>query len=180
MKSFKIWLEEHDADVQARRQNYFDQVMRTLQATEDDLSKPLTDLQVVKTSSPVNGEAQPPQKGAGAISKLQNLLGGLVQRMSNDQSDVETSVRAKRAMEMLNKRGTDGMVQPVLYLQDFLRELFGNDFHTKYIDREMSKDDTPVPPPMGPKPQQLPQQSPQMPQPNPGMPQLPPGGLQFA
>jgi len=198
MKTFKAWLESKNNDVQSLRQHYFDQVMRTLQATEDDLSKPLADLTAVKNPDPTQGEAQPPPHGVGALTKVQKLLGGLIQRMSNDRTDVDSSVRAKRAMDILNKQSTDGHIQPVLYLQDFLRELFGNDFHTEFIDNgEISKDNSPVPPPVGPPPEQQappaapqnsaapmdpnnPQQPPMPGQIPPQMPPKPPGGLRFA
>jgi len=190
--SFKLWLEDQQKDTDAHRQNFFNQVMQSLQATSDDLSKPLADLPSVKTPSIKNGESQPPQKGTGALAKVQSLLGGLLQRMSNDRADVDTSVRAKRAMDLLTKRGTDGQITPVLYLQDFLRELFGNDFQSSFMQSNVSNDDTPAPPPIGPQPEAQPPQQPPAPQqpapqqppmppqaPPPGMPPKPPGGLQF-
>ena len=144
MITFKLWLEEHENSY-AQRKNYFDQVMRVLQATEDDLSRPLDELPSVRSPKPENGESQPPQKGQNALAKVQSLLGNILQKMSHDRVDTDTSVRANRTMELLRKRSNDGKVSPELYLQDLLRELFGNDFHEELIDQKSSQDNTPAP-----------------------------------
>jgi len=146
MRTFKLWLEEQQ-NVEANRKNFFDQVMRTLQATEDDLSKPLDELPAIRTPKPAEGESQPPQKGRGALAKVQNLLGNILQQMSSDRTDTESSVRANRTMELLNRRSNDGKVSPDLYLQDLLRELFGNDFHEELMQNKGSGDTNPVPSP---------------------------------
>jgi len=146
MNSFRLWLEEQE-NAEANRKNFFDQVMRTLQATEDDLSKPLDELPAVRTPKPADGESQPPSKGRGALVKVQQLLSNILQQMSNDRGDVDSSVRAKRTMDMLNKRSNDGKVSPDLYLQDLLRELFGNDFHQDFLNSQPSADTKPTPPP---------------------------------
>lgn len=146
MKTFKLWLEEQQ-NVEANRKNFFDQIMRTLQATEDDLSKPLDELPAIRTPKPAEGESQPPQKGRGALVKIQQMLGNILQQMSSDRTDTESSVRAKRTMELLNRRSNDGKVSPDLYLQDLLRELFGNDFHEELLQNKGSQDTNPVPAP---------------------------------
>lgn len=146
MNTFKLWLEEQQ-NQEANRKNFFDQVMRVLQATEDDLSKPLDELPSIKTPKPAEGESQPPQKGRGALIKVQQMLSDILQQMSGDRSDTESSVRAKRTSELLNRRSNDGKVSPDLYLQDLLRELFGNDFHEELMQNKGSQDSNPVPPP---------------------------------
>lgn len=146
MKSFKVWL-ENDRSEYARRKNYFDQVMRVLQATEDDLSRPLDQLDSVKTPKPQDGESQPPTRGKNSLLKVNQLLGDIFQKMSKDREDTDSSVRASRTMEFLRKRTSDGKVTPVVFLQDLLRELFGNDFHEEFIKNKPTQDNTPTPSP---------------------------------
>lgn len=185
MMDFKLWIEEQQSTY-ARRKNYFDQVMKTLQATEDDLSTSLDQLPAVKTPHPEDGESQPPQKNQGAVGKVASLLGNLLQQMSNDKIDTDISVRSNRTMDMLRKRSNDGVVQPKLFLQDILRELFGNDFHEEFLTNRQKSDNTPVPPPddnaeMSQKQSQMSDLNPQMTPPDHmNTPQNPPfGGNQF-
>lgn len=162
--NFRLWLEQEDRSSIVRRKNYFDQIMQRLQATEDDLSRPLTTLPSVKSPDPENGQTQPPAHGKGALSKVQSLVGGILHQMSNDRSDVDTSVRARRTMDVLRTRSTDGKIAPEMYLQDFLRELFGNDFHQELLSGDSGPKDSkamPVPkPPQKPLDQPLPPPTP--------------------
>lgn len=146
MKNFKVWLEDNRNQF-AVQKNYFDQVMRILQATEDDLSRPLDQLNSIKTPNPQDGEAQPPPKGKNSLLKVNQLLGDILQNMSKDREDTNSSVRASRTMELLRNRSSDGRIQPVMFLQDLLRELFGNDFHEEFIKNKPSQDNTPMPKP---------------------------------
>lgn len=146
-KSFRLWVESHDVNMRSRRQNYFNQVMQVLQATRDDLSKPLTNLPSIRSPKPEDGEAQPPQKGAGVLTKVQNLLGNVLHAMSNDRADTETTVRAKRTMDVLRTRSNDSVVKPVMYLQDLLKELFGTNFFQEFINQSQDVDDTQQPNP---------------------------------
>ena len=146
-KSFRLWVESHDVNMRAKRQNYFNQVMQVLQATRDDLSKPLTNLPSIRSPKPEDGEAQPPQKGSGVLSKVSSLLGNVLHQMSNDRSDTETTVRAKRTMDVLRTRNNDSVVKPVMYLQDLLKELFGTNFYQEFINQSQDTDDTQQPAP---------------------------------
>lgn len=171
MNSFKLWLEEQENNTEARLKKYFDLVMQKLQATEDDLSKSLDELPAVRTPKPANGESQPPQHGQGATTKVRQLLGDTLQQMSGEKTDPQISVRANRTLELLNRKSNDGKVSPDLYLQDVLRELFGNDFHADFFDGQSSQDNTPMPSPddSGPQQQQDPAAAPDMNDPTGGM-----------
>ena len=131
MESFVRFLEQING--KSHRREYFDRVMQKLKATEDDLSRGLETLSVVRrpSTSPELKDSTPRLDPKEAVIRVQKLISPIIRDMISQQLSSDDSVRAKRTLDLLRHKINGS--NPQMYLQDLLRELFGTDFYEEFL-----------------------------------------------
>lgn len=136
MRRFRIWLEGLDAKNKAQAQNLFDKTLTTLQVTRDDFNKSLGDLKM-------DGEASTPNLQRKGSSGVLNKLNGILTQMKQNDGDPESKTRAENTMKWLGTGANDQKVGPAPTVGELLKQMFGNDFYSQFVDRNAVKIEVP-------------------------------------